>query len=143
MVKDKRLPRHILYKKRTMVQNFVAIIIRVFIGFLLIIPGADKIYPFITHPETTEKAARFKAALTETGYFMQFTGLTEIMIGALVLSGRFKLLTPVLFFPLSLNLILYHLFLDPKGIVPAMLLYGYNLYLFWEKREIYREFFKN
>jgi putative oxidoreductase len=93
---------------------------RVALGLLLIAFGVDYFVPFIPlSPRTTPAGEAFLQALIDTGYLFTLVKGVEICTGALLLAGVRPQLGVALLAPVAVNIGLYHLFLDPNGIVPG------------------------
>lgn len=115
----------------------VTLVIRIVLGLMLLIFGLNKFMGFMEMPEMPEAAGSFMGALVQSGYMMPLIGLTEIVTGALLLSGFFVPLAAVLLAPLSLNIILFHLALAPAAIVPGLIVFVLNLYLLFAFKPAY------
>lgn len=116
-------------------------IVRIALGLILIVFGANKIYPFIPLPQPPAEAASFLTSLANTGYILTLVALAEIIIGLLLL---FRIWTPfvlLLLIPLSLNILLFHLFLDIPAIGTALLVVILNGILLYKNRQKYRPLF--
>lgn len=113
-------------------------IVRVLLGLLLVLFGLNKLLPtpFIPLPEMPDKAANFMISLGATGYVLKTVGLLEIIIGILLLSKKWIAFALVLLAPISLNILLFHLFLDLPGIGGALIvsiLNGILIYKHWSQ----------
>ncbi len=111
-------------------------IIRIFLGIILLAFGLNKLLtsPFIPLPELPQKAGDFMASLGATGYVLKTVGLIEIGIGVLLLLKKWVAFALIALVPISLNILLFHLFLDVSGIVGAILvatLNGILIYKHW------------
>lgn len=106
--------------------------LQAFLGLAFLVFGLNKFIGFLPPPELTEQAGAFFGALASTGYMITLVALVEIATGALLLARKFSALALVLLAPLSVNIVLFHLVLDPAGGVPAYVLAGLNLYLLFE-----------
>ena len=103
--------------------------LQLFLGLAFLVFGLNKFFGFPPPPELKMKADLFFAALSASGYMIQLIATVEIVSGILLLARRFTALALVLLAPLSVNIVAFHLALDPAGGVPAYLLAGLNLYL--------------
>jgi uncharacterized membrane protein YphA (DoxX/SURF4 family) len=115
---------------------------RVITGLMMLLFGLDKLMPFMPHPPADPAGVAFKEALVATGYFFKFVGLSEIFVGAALLSGYFIPLALLVMAPLCIHFILYHIFLDPANIAGALMVTGLGLFIAWQNREIYKPFLK-
>lgn len=117
-------------------------ITRIFLGIILILFGANKLYEFIPLPLPPESAADFISSLAHTGYMLNLIAVAEIVIGLMLV---FKLWVPfalLLLVPLSLNILFFHLFLDVPGIGAALLVVGLNAVLLYKNRKQYVPLFR-
>lgn len=111
-------------------------IIRILLGIVLLAFGLNKLLstPFIPLPELPQKAADFMASLGATGYVLKTVGLIEIGIGILLLLKKWVAFALIALVPISLNILLFHLFLDVSGIIGAVVvatLNGILIYKHW------------
>ena len=72
---------------------------------------------------------------------LPLVGVTEITAGSLLLVGRFLPLALVLIAPVIVNMVLFHVFLDLPGGVPAFVIAALELYLIWCYRRAYAALF--
>jgi putative oxidoreductase len=108
---------------------------RVLLGLLLIAFGADWFYHFLPIAgESTPRGEAFLNALVETGYLFTLIKSIEIAAGVLLLTGLRPQLGAALFAPVALNIALYHLLLDPNGILFAAPVVLLDAYLLWAYR---------
>jgi len=102
---------------------------RIVLGLILLVFGLNKFFQFMPMPEMPEAAGALMGAFMETGYIMPMIAIVEVVTGILLLAGLFVPLALVLLAPLSLNVILFHIFLDPAGIAAGLIVFLLNLYL--------------
>lgn len=107
----------------------VITVIRILFGLILIVFGANKFFGFMPMPELSGGAGAFMGALAETGYMFPVIGAIEIGVGVLLALNIFVPLALVVLAPISVNIILFHVFLDMGGIIPAAVVGGLNLFL--------------
>ncbi len=62
-----------------------------------------------------EAAKAFMTGIMATGYFFPLLKLTEVIFGFLLFFTRFAPLALVVLAPVTLNIILYHVFLTPSA----------------------------
>ena len=67
-----------------------------------------------------EAAGAFMGALVGTGYFMAVVKLVEVVAGLMILTGRFLPLGLVLLAPVSVHILLFHIFIDQSGLGMAV-----------------------
>jgi uncharacterized membrane protein YphA (DoxX/SURF4 family) len=62
------------------------------------------------------KIKNYIFGMKQTGYFWQFLGIVELLVGLLLISQRFSLLGAIMALPLTIHIFLFHLFLEPHEI---------------------------
>lgn len=111
-------------------------IIRFLLAIILILIGLNKFFQFIPAPEIPEEASEFVGSLKATGYVIPVLGIVEIFIGLLLLFNKWVAFAVIALVPISLNVLLYHLFLDIPSIGIAALVAVINfilIYKLWPK----------
>jgi uncharacterized membrane protein YphA (DoxX/SURF4 family) len=111
-------------------------LMRILLGVILVVFGLNKFLKFIPAPELPENAASFITSLATTGYVLQVVGVLEILIGLLLLTNKWVAFALVVLAPISVNILLFHLFLDIPGISGALLvaiINGILMYKLWPK----------
>jgi len=118
-------------------------IVRLLLGFILIVFGLNKLVPepFIPLPELPEKAGDFMNSLGATGYVLKTVGIIEILIGVLLLLKKWVAFALIVMVPISLNILLFHLFLDVAGIGGALLVASLNGILIYKHWPQYKSLF--
>lgn len=116
-------------------------IVRILLGIILILFGANKLYSFIPLPEPSPEAAEFISSLAATGYVLTIIAIFEIFIGLLLLFKKWVPFALVLLVPLSLNILLFHLFLDVPSVGTAILVAALNGILLYKHRQKYKPLF--
>ena len=66
-----------------------------------------------------------------TGYFLVIEKMAEVVLGILLIVGRFVPLALVAAFPLIVNILAFHIFADPELLPLALLLCVMEIYLLW------------
>jgi len=116
------------------------IVVRILMGLPLFVFGLNSFLNFIPPPPVAlpEGALAFSNALVATGYMMPLIGITQLLVGLLLLANRFVPLALLLFAPFIVNSIAFHLFLEPSGLPMASVFLFFELYLAWVHRAAYR-----
>ena len=123
-------------------KNLFYNVVRVLLGLLLAFSGFNKLIGFLENPPLPEAATALISALFNSGYMMTVVGIFEIVIGIMMVFNRFVPLAAVLLVPLSINFILFHLFLDLRGIIPAVVISIANLYIVMVNWDLYKPLLK-
>ncbi|MGB5285205.1 MAG: DoxX family protein [Polyangiales bacterium] len=114
--------------------KFAIIGARVFLGLVFVVFGLNGFFHFIPTPEMAEAAGSLMGALVATGYFMMVVKLVEVLAGLMILTGRFLPLGLILLAPVSVHILLFHVFLDPKSLPMAIFIIVLQLFLAWAYR---------
>lgn len=97
------------------------IVLRLSLGLLFVYGGIQKFIPKAARakseiaselPDNILKIKAFIGGMKQTGYFWPMLGISEILCGMLLLSQVFALLGAVMLVPVTLNIFLFHLFLE-------------------------------
>jgi uncharacterized membrane protein YphA (DoxX/SURF4 family) len=82
--------------------------------------------------ESTLKIKNYIFGMKQTGYFWQFLGISEILASLLLFSQVFRLIGAVVAFPMTIQIFLFHLFLEPNEVgelIETGLMFLFNLWL--------------
>lgn len=108
---------------------------RTLLGLLFLVFGLNGFLHFMPMPPAPARAGEFLGALAATGYMFPLIKGTEVVAGALLLSGRLVPLALVLLAPVIVNIVAYHLALAPGGYGLLALIVGLEAYLAWAYRD--------
>lgn len=112
--------------------------IRIILGLLLVVFGVNKFAQFMPFSPMPEPAVNFITSLVKTGYMMPAIAIIEIAVGLLLLANRYVALALLLLAPIAINIILFHLFLDLKGIAGGLVVFTAMIYLMYLNKEKYQ-----
>lgn len=119
--------------------KYAIIIARVLLGLVFVVFGSNAFLHFIPMPPMEGPAGAFIGGLVSSGYIYAIAGL-EVIGGLLLLLGaRFVALGLTLLGPVIVNIVLYHIFFDMKGMPIALVIAFLSLFLLW----VYRYKFPN
>ncbi len=116
--------------------NKLPMILRIVLGLILIIFGANKFLNFMPMPPMEGNAATFMGGLGASGYMFPLLGILEILIGILLIMNKAVPFALILLAPLAVNMVLFHIAMAPAGMAPAALVFILNAYLMysnWDK----------
>jgi hypothetical protein len=118
----------------------IATIARFLMGLALVVFGLNLFLHFIPEPKDPmpEEVAAFLGGLMKSRYMMPLIGITQLIVGVLLLLNRFVPLALALFAPFIVNSIAFHVFLQPAGLPPALVFLALELYLAWAYRNAFR-----
>ena len=110
--------------------------LRIFLGLILLVFGANKFFHFLPMPPMEGASAEFMGALGNTGYLFPLIALTEVVAGVLLLLNKWVGLALILAAIISVNIVAFHLALDPSGVGLAAVVAILNIVLMyanWKK----------
>jgi len=124
-----------------MTEGKLAKTFRILLALALIFFGLNGFFQFVTPPELSVRGMEFFGALVATGYMMPFINTIFLLVAAMLLFNRHVPFALVILAPITLNIVLFHIFLDF-----ASGLFGYivgivNIYLMIVHADSYRSMF--
>ena len=121
--------------------KIVILIARLLLGLIFFVFGLNGFLNFLSMgPMPTGLAGQFIGALIQSHYFWVVAGL-QVVGGLLLLLNRFVPLALVLLGPVIVNILLYHLFLNPAGIAMAILVTILWFIVFYGHRQFFSGIF--
>ena len=120
--------------------RIVTMIARFLLALIFIVFGLNGFLHFIDMgPMPTGLAGQFMGALIQSHYFWVVAAL-QVIGGVLLLAKRYVPLGLVLLGPVIVNILLYHIFLNPAGIGMAIAVTVLWLIVFYDEREHFMSF---
>ena len=114
--------------------KIATIIARVLLGVLFVVLCLNFFLNFIPLPPPPAGPARdFMMALAVSHYFY-VVGALQVIGGVLLLAGRLVPLGLTLLGPVIVNILCFHIFLDPSGLPLAIVVATLSLFLLWRYR---------
>jgi len=117
------------------------IIVRTLMGLIFAFASITFFFKLFPIPEMTGSVKIFNDGIAASIYLMPTVKVFELLCGLAFLSGRFVSLATVVIFPIILNILLFHTFLQPSGIPLAVLLLLGDLFLAYYYRDRYKAIF--
>jgi uncharacterized membrane protein YphA (DoxX/SURF4 family) len=114
--------------------KYAIVIARVLLGLVFAVFGSNAFLHFIPMPPMQGQAGAFIGALVSSGYIYVIAGLQIIGGLCLLIGARFIALGLTLLGPVIVNIMLYHIFLDPTGLPMAIIISILALFLLWVYR---------
>ena len=116
-------------------------VLRLILAIVLLVFGTNKFFNFLPMPPMEGMAGEFMGTLFKSGYFFPFLGFIETLVGLLLIFNKWKRFALVMLVPVSVNIVLFHLFLAPAGIGPAALVAVLNGVLIYANWNHYKSLF--
>ena len=111
-------------------------IVRIILGLILLLSGLNKFFTFIPTP-----AGNLIESFGQVDYIFPVVAVLEIIIAVLLLVKKWVAFALVLLVPLSINILLFHIYLDFSGIIPAVVVASLNGILIYKHRRQYAPLF--
>jgi putative oxidoreductase len=112
----------------------VIIAARVLLGVIFFVFGLNGFLHFLPQPPMSGPPGEFFGALFATGYMLPLLKATEVIVGALLLSGRLVPLALTVLAPIVVNIFAFHLFLAPSGLPLIIVIVALGVFLAWSYR---------
>lgn len=116
--------------------KIAVIIVRILMGLLFIFGSVAFFLKLGGEPQLEGNMKTYFEGLVASGYFLTLLKFTELVCGFALIAGRFVPLALVILSPIIINILLVHLFLEPKGLFVAIFLILANSFLayaYWDK----------
>jgi putative oxidoreductase len=121
---------YIVIKKIKTMKHRIYTVIRYIFGVAMTFFGISNLFQLLPPHQYPGEAGRLMLAFTDSGYILQAVGLTQLFLGIALLLNRFIPLALLLFAPVVVNVLLFHLFLDVESMLMAMPVIGITTFLF-------------
>ena len=108
-------------------------VVRVLLGLMLFVFGLNGFLGFIPQPPPPSAGGEFLGALASGGV-LPVVKVFEVIIGALLLAGRFVPLALVMLVPIAVGIVLYHVRFDIPGGAGAYVVAALLAFLLWAYR---------
>jgi uncharacterized membrane protein YphA (DoxX/SURF4 family) len=102
---------------------------RLFLGLVFTVFGLNFFLHFLPMPAAPPRAAAFAGALFASGYLFPLLKATEVVAGLLLLGGLFVPLALAVLAPIVINIVGFHLFLEPSGLPLPLVVLVVEIYL--------------
>ena len=118
-------------------------ILRMILGLGLLFFGISKLIHFSYLPNYiyTGDIALFIDSLSSSEYILKVVGILEIFIGLLLVLNRWVPFALILLAPITVNILLFHLFTGKPGMIPALIVILLNVILIYKHWKAYRPLF--
>lgn len=118
-------------------------ILRMILGLGLLLFGLSKLIHFNFMPTHiyTGDTASFIDSLGDTRYILKVIGVLEVCIGLLLLINKAVPFALILLAPISVNIVLFHLFMGTPGLILGLIVIILNIMLIYKHWKAYRPLF--
>lgn len=112
-------------------------ITRILLGVILLLSGLNKLFTFIPTP-----ADDLLQTFGQVDYILPIVAVLEIIIAILLLTKKWVAFALIVLVPVSLNILLFHIYLNLEGIAPAIVVATLNAILLYKHRRQYAPLFE-
>jgi uncharacterized membrane protein YphA (DoxX/SURF4 family) len=120
--------------------KIAVLIARGILGLIFTVFGVNGFLNFIPIPELTPEGASFMGVLHDSGY-LYVVKIIEIVGGVFLLAGRLVPLSITILGPVVINILLFHIFLDPGGLPMSIIVTAVWSFLLWAHRKHFEGLF--
>lgn len=111
---------------------------RLVLGLILVVMSLNGIFNFFDTGLMPDGAMAFIGAMLGTGYLWMLLKVVELIVGLALLLNKFTPLASLVLFPVSLNIMLFHLFLAPNAMFLGFIVFLLNIYLLYAYADKYK-----
>ena len=111
--------------------KIVTLILRILFGLVFLVFGANGFLHFIPNMAMPQPAVSYFVAMGATGYALPLLFATQVVAGALILTGTLTPIGLVIVTPVLVNIVLFHTYLAPDGLPLAIVLAIIWAFLVW------------
>ena len=112
-------------------------VVRILLGALFVFSAATVLFQIGPPPAPPGKMGLFFEGILASGYLLILIKVTELVCGLAFIVGRYVPLATVVIFPVSVNILLTHIFLAPEGLPIALFVLFANLFLAYRNWSYY------
>src|SRR6202047_3893595 len=116
-------------------------IARYLLASVFIVFGLNGFLHFIPQPPPPSELARQYFTVMFTSHYLVFVFALQLIAGVLLLFRRTVPLALTIAGPLIVNILLFHALMDPRGIVPGLVVTALWFVVFWHFRGAFSGFF--
>lgn len=118
--------------------RIATIIVRVLLGLLLLFSSISYFFHLFPEPQLAGDMKTFNDGLTASKYLIPLVKIIELLAGLAFVSGKFIKLLNLVFLPVSVNIVLTHVFLAPEGLPVALFVFLANVFLIYRYWNSYK-----
>lgn len=116
----------------------ILFVLSLLFGLLLINGGLNKFFNYMPAPDNMAEAMmKDFTAIMEISWLMPLIGAAELLGGLLIIFPKTRALGVLIVFPVMVGVLLTHTFVDPSGLIMAVVIWAILLWIIFENREKY------
>ena len=106
-------------------------------GIFWVVFGVNGLFHLFPVPAAPADSAYFLEALDRTAYVMPLIYSLQVIVGVLLLLRAWVPLALLMLGPITANIVLYDLMLNPKGLTVGIIIAAVHAVLLWRSRVAY------
>ena len=99
--------------------------------------GLNKFLYYMPMPEMTQQATALMAAFDSSNYMLPMIAVVEIIAALMLFTKKYTALGAMLLMIVSLNILLFHIFLDTSGLIMSSVIVLFNLIVVISEKKKY------
>jgi len=107
---------------------------RMLLGALFLFTGLNAFFSFYQPPEPSTASINFLMGLNSAVYFFPLLKLVEVLCGFLLVVKRYTVLALTMLAPIVVNIVAFHVYLDPVNYFFAALSTALYCVVVWQNR---------
>jgi len=117
----------------------VFMVIRIILGVFVLVFGLNKFLNFLPAPEglSDEAGAYFGALMSAK--VLTLVGIVEVVSGIALILNKYGALMALILMSVSVNIVLYHITLNPEGIAPGFAVFILNIMVLYSYKNKYKD----
>ena len=123
--------------------KIIAVIARIILGCVFVFFGLNMFLHFLHQPPPPSGPAGDFIKALFVSHYLYVVGALQLIGGALLLTGRFAPLGLLLLGPVIVNILLFHILLEPTGLPIAIGVSILALIVLWHHRAAFAGIFKS
>ena len=124
-------------------KNKIFIGARILFGLMMANSGLNKFLNYMPIPEMTASAEALMGALIESIYIFPLVAIVELLAGGLIITKKYNALGAILMMPVTINIFLIHIVLNPAGIILSLVLLVINIWVLFENKSKFAALFED
>jgi putative oxidoreductase len=121
--------------------KIAVIIVRTLMGLMFLFSSVVILFNLMPQPALEGNVKLFMVGIGASVYLLPLIKITELVCSIALITGRFVTLATVILFPIIVNIVFFHAFLEPSGLTIAVPLLIGDLFLAYYYRNNYKALF--
>ncbi|RIA10537.1 DoxX-like protein [Flavobacteriaceae bacterium MAR_2010_72] len=116
----------------------IFMVARILLALLVLVFGLNKFFNYLPAPEGMSEAAGAYFGALASAKVITLIGVVEVLTGLALLFNKYGALMAIIFMSVSVNIIMYHVNLDPGNIGPGLAVFVLNIVVLFGYKDKYK-----